>query len=212
MNLQNYYWYFESALPHRICDQIIEVGNSLREELALTGDETEKALKGQSLSNNEINDLKKRRDSNVSWLSDNWIYKEIQPYINTANTNANWNFQWDYSEACQFTKYGKGQFYDWHCDSFNLPYNDPTQKHYFNKIRKLSVTVSLNDGFEYEGGDLEFRLNSTRPDKKDTIICEDARKKGSIIVFPSFVWHRVKPVTKGNRYSLVIWSLGWPFR
>ena len=36
--------------------------------------------------------------------------------------------------------------------------------------------------------------------------------KGSIIVFPSFVWHRVKPVTKGTRYSLVMWNLGYPFK
>ena len=36
--------------------------------------------------------------------------------------------------------------------------------------------------------------------------------KGSIIVFPSFVWHRVKPVTKGTRYSIVMWNLGYPFK
>ena len=57
---------------------------------------------------------------------------------------AGWNFQWDYSEACQFTKYEKGQYYDWHCDGWDKPYNKPnTPEH--GKIRKLSVTVTLSD-------------------------------------------------------------------
>ena len=51
------------------------------------------------------------------------------------------------------------------------------------------------------------------PDKKrNTRICKDILPKGSLVVFPSFVWHRVKPVKKGSRYSLVIWNLGWPFK
>jgi len=43
-------------------------------------------------------------------------------------------------------------------------------------------------------------------------VCKEIKPKGSVVVFPSFVWHRVKPVTAGTRYSLVIWNLGWPFR
>ena len=50
------------------------------------------------------------------------IYKEIQPYIHQANNNAGWNFDWDYSESCQFTIYKKKQYYDWHCDSWDKPY------------------------------------------------------------------------------------------
>ena len=42
--------------------------------------------------------------------------------------------------------------------------------------------------------------------------CKEIRPRGSIVVFPSFVWHRVKPVTSGTRYSLVIWNLGYPWR
>ena len=66
-----------------------------------------------------------KRDSNIVWilkLPDRWIYKEIQRYVHQANENAGWNFQWDYSESCQFTKYEKGQFYDWHCDGWDRPY------------------------------------------------------------------------------------------
>jgi PKHD-type hydroxylase len=144
-------------------------------------------------------------------MSDHWIYKEIQPYVHQANANAGWNFKWDWSEACQFTIYKKGQYYDWHCDSWDKPYphEGPTK----GKIRKLSVTLSLTDPKEYKGGELEFDLRNEDPDKKPNIrVCTEILPKGSLVVFPSFVWHRVKPVTKGVRHSLVIWNLGYPFK
>ena len=81
------------------------------------------------------------------------------------------------------------------------------------KIRKLSVTVSLTDPKEYKGGELEFDFRDKDPDKKPNIrACTEILPKGSLVVFPSFVWHRVKPVTKGVRHSLVIWNLGYPFK
>ena len=67
-------------------------------------------------------------------------------------------------------------------------------------IRKLSVTVSLEDGDNYEGGNLEFDLRNREDSQSVILSAEQARAKGSIIVFPSFVWHRVAPVTKGTRY------------
>ena len=80
-------------------------------------------------------------------------------------------------------------------------------------IRKLSVTVSLSDEEEYKGGELEFDFRNLDPDKKRNIYkCKEILPKGSLVVFPSFVWHRVCPVKKGSRYSLVIWNLGRPFR
>ena len=120
--------------------------------MAVTG-----GMGDKNLSKKQIKDLKQKRDSNVVWMNDRWIYKEIQPYVHQANANAGWNFQWDYSESCQFTKYEKGQFYDWHCDGWDRPYvrehlNDPSH----GKIRKLSVTVSLSDPKDYKGGELEF--------------------------------------------------------
>tara|TARA_R100000700_G_scaffold31487_1_gene38587 strand:- start:364 stop:801 length:438 start_codon:yes stop_codon:yes gene_type:complete len=145
-------------------------------------------------------------------MSDRWIYKEIQPYVHKANESAGWNFQWDFSESCQFTKYEKGQFYDWHCDGWDKPYNQPnTPSH--GKIRKLSVTVSLSDPKDYKGGELEFDFRNMDPDKKPNIRkCTEILPKGSLVVFPGFVWHRVCPVKKGSRYSLVIWNLGWPYK
>ena len=209
MNLTNSYWYFQSAIPHRICDDIVRYGKSLQEQMAVTGGYGNV----KKLNQSQIKDLKKKRDSNVVWMSDRSIYKEIQPYINTANQNAGWNFQWDFSEPCQFTKYNKGQYYDWHCDGWEQPYQrqegDPTN----GKIRKLSVTVTLSDPKEYTGGELEFDFRNLDPDKpKKPIKCKEILPKGSLVVFPSFVWHRVCPVKKGSRHSLVIWSLGWPYK
>ena len=207
MNLINYYWYFKKAIPERICDDIVRHGKSIKDQMAVTGSYGQKKL-----NTKQVKDLKKKRDSNIVWMNDRWIYNEIQPYVNLANKNAGWNFEWSHSESCQFTKYEKGQFYDWHCDGWAEPYynpNDPTH----GKIRKLSVTVSLSDPKDYKGGELEFDFRNVAPDKKRNIKkCTEILPKGSLVVFPGFVWHRVCPVKKGSRYSLVIWNLGWPYK
>ena len=207
MNLEYYYWYFQSAIPPKICDAIIEDGKSQPEQIALTGD-----YDPEKVSEDDIKDVSKKRKSNVVWMNDRWIYNEIHPYINLANKSARWNFEWDHSESCQFTKYGKEQFYDWHCDSWEKPYNRPDDSSRHGKIRKLSVTVSLSDETEYEGGDFEFDFRNNDKGSNQPRLCKEIRPKGSVVVFPSFVWHRVKPVTSGTRYSLVIWNLGWPFK
>ena len=212
MNLQNYYYYFQSALTPRFCDELIKYGTAQQEQLALTGGQTNKINEGKPLSDEDLKDLKKKRDSNIVWLSDRWIYKEIQPYIHQANRLAGWNFDWDFSESCQFTKYKLNQFYDWHCDSWEAPYANPDNKDTHGKIRKLSVTCSLSDPKDYEGGELEFDFRNMDPDKPAIRKCAEIKPRGSIVVFPSHVWHRVKAVTKGTRYSLVIWNLGYPFK
>ena len=207
MNLTNYYWYFKSAIPERICDDIVKYGQQLQDQMALTG-----GLVDKKLNQKQIKDLKKKRDSNVVWISDRWVYKEIQPYVHQANANAGWIFDWDYSESCQFTKYKKGQYYDWHCDSWDQPYNVPNTPSY-GKIRKLSVTVTLSDPKNYKGGELEFDFRNKDVGKKNNIHkCTEILPKGSLVVFPSFVWHRVCPVKSGERNSLVIWNLGWPYK
>ena len=211
MNLSNYYWYFTSAIPPKICDDIIKYGLSKEERMARTG-----GLEDRKLSKDEIRNLKHKRSSDVVWLNDPWIYKEIQPYVHIANKNAGWNFQWDHSGACQFTKYKLNQHYDWHCDSWNRPYNKPNNPSEHGKIRKISMTCQLTDGSEYEGGELEFDYRDYDPYMRDTskhvVQVKEILPKGSIVLFPSFVWHRVKPVTSGTRYSLVVWNLGYPFQ
>jgi PKHD-type hydroxylase len=140
-------------------------------------------------------------------FGDPWIYKEIQPFVKIANKNAGWNFQWDYPESIQFTKYKKGQFYDWHCD---------TSEQEGPKIRKISMTCQLTDESEYEGGELEFDFRHYNPIKRDelqhVVREKEILSKGSVVLFPSFIWHRVKPVQKGTRYSLVVWFRGEKYK
>ena len=220
MNLENYYYYFKSALSPRICDEIIAYGKNQNTEIALTGgisnNNKTQTKKDGKLKKSALKNLHVKRKSDIAWLNDTWIYKEIHPYIHQANQNAGWNFEWDFSESCQFTRYGVGQYYGWHCDSWEKPYNRPDQPNTHGKIRKLSVTISLSHEDEYVGGELEFDMRNQKDweqDKKKAIHkCTEIRPRGSIIVFPSFVWHRVAPVTKGTRYSLVVWNLGKPWR
>ena len=79
------------------------------------------------------------------------------------------------------------------------------------KVRKLSVTINLNKPGEYEGGNLKFDFGPHAETKRFHEV-EEIRPQGSIIVFPSYVHHQVTPVTKGTRYSMVLWSLGQPFK
>ena len=207
MQLENYYYWFKKVVPSHLCDDIVRYAKSIQDQMAVTG-----GLGDRKLNKKEIQDLKKKRDSDIVWLNERWIYNAIHPYIHAANKEANWNFEWDFSESCQFTKYKKGQYYDWHCDSWDRPYDQPnTQSH--GKQRKLSVTLSLSDDKDYTGGELEFDMRNTDPDKKpNTHVLKEIRPKGSLVVFPSDVWHRVKPVKRGVRHSLVIWNVGDPFK
>ena len=217
MNLSNYYWYFKSALTSKFCDDVIKYGLQHQEDIAITGIlDSNRDLKKQPLKKEEIVDLKKKRNSNIVWLNDKWIYKEVHPYIHEANKKAGWNFNWDFSESCQFTKYKLNQYYDWHCDSWDVPYNKPEDPNSHGKIRKLSMTCQLTDGSEYQGGELQFDCRNYDPHMRDEdkhlLTVKEILPKGSIVVFPSFVWHRVQPVTRGTRYSLVVWHLGYPFK
>ena len=212
MNLSNYFWYFKSALTPKFCDEVIKYALEQKDGIARTG-----GFDKKELSKEDVKNIQRKRKSDLVWLNDRWIYKEIHPFVHEANKRAGWNFEWDRSESCQFTKYKQGLYYDWHCDSWDKPYdrkdkNSPDH----GKIRKLSMTCQLTDGSEYKGGELEFDFRQYDPPQRDE--SKHLRKvteilpKGSIIVFPSFLWHRVKPITRGTRYSLVLWHLGYPFK
>mgnify|MGYP003137461193 CR=1 FL=1 len=206
MNLENYYWFFRRALSDRFCDEIVKFGEEQKELTATTGGYADP----NDLTPKQKKELERKRKSNVVWMDQAWIFNEIHPYVREANRNAGWNFQWDLSESCQFTKYKLNQFYDWHCDSWEKPYNDPKSS-YHGKARKLSLILSLVDGSNYEGGDLQVDFRDKNDGQNSPRSIRELRQKGTIIVFPSFVWHRVTPVTKGTRYSLVCWHLGNPF-
>ena len=165
MNLQNYYYQFPAVLTPKFVDDIVAYGKSHTPEMAVTGgankDNEENLDKKGNLKKSIIKNIQKKRKSDVVWMNDRWIYKEIHPYVHEANRIAGWNFDWDWSESCQFTKYGVGQYYGWHCDSWDKPYSRPpladgTRPIDHGKIRKLSVTISLSHPDEYVGGNLEF--------------------------------------------------------
>tara|TARA_R100001129_G_C5270477_1_gene233966 strand:+ start:116 stop:757 length:642 start_codon:yes stop_codon:yes gene_type:complete len=205
------YWYFESALSKKFCEELILYGNQKIKSIGTVGDIPPVKNKHE-LSKKDKKALKTIRKSDVTFLNDFFIYNAICPFIQEANKNAGWNYEWSFSEDAQFTTYNKGYFYEWHTDGSHQPYKSPNQN-YDGKIRKLSVTVSLSDPKDYEGGHLEFDLsNPKQGNKRPGKLITEIRPQGSIVVFPSYVWHRVTPVTKGTRYSLVIWSIGKPWR
>ena len=80
----------------------------------------------------------------------------------------------------------------------------------WDKVRKLSMTVNLTDPKNYAGGNLKFDYG--HHGNKRFHVCNEIRPRGSIIVFPSYTHHCVTPVTRGTRYSLVLWSLGKPWK
>tara|TARA_B100000795_G_C22763584_1_gene424693 strand:- start:779 stop:1387 length:609 start_codon:yes stop_codon:yes gene_type:complete len=198
MNYKKLFYYFDSALSSFLCDKIIEEGYSNNPNIALTGST------GYTRSKKEIEQTKEIRNSNISWIGDWWVKKELEPYVKKANEMAGWNFNFTKSEASQFTIYEPGEYYDWHRDAQNYPYTQGEQK---GLIRKLSVTVSLSNPEDYEGGFLEFSRENDF-NKKYFYKVREILPRGSICVFPSYTWHRVSPVTKGKRLSLVQWNLG----
>jgi hypothetical protein len=80
MNISNYYWYFSGVLTPKFCDDVIAYANSQEEVMARTGGYGDRKLKKE-----EIKDLKRKRNSDLVWLNDTWIYKELHPYVHEAN-------------------------------------------------------------------------------------------------------------------------------
>ena len=76
MNISNYYWYFTSAIPPKLCDDIIKYGLSQAETMARTG-----GYEDKELTKDQIKDMKRKRNSDLVWLNDPWIYRELHPYI-----------------------------------------------------------------------------------------------------------------------------------
>lgn len=202
MILSNNYYYFNNALSKDFCKEIIDFAFAEKNKIkpALTGvlrpPEDKVTIK-------ELKEINKVRTSSIRFLDEPWIINKITPFVMEANKEANWNFQFTHSEKAQFTIYKDNEFYDWHCDTSVTPFEDGT-------IRKLSVTLSLNDDSEYEGGEFEID-NRNNFFEKNIHTLTNIRTAGSLVVFPSFLYHRVKPVTKGTRYSLVVWYSGRPF-
>ena len=137
------------------------------------------------------------RTSTNSWLfTDTWIAGILHNIMVRCNEYYCYDLV-HFDDQIQVTKYDELQQYGWHIDQAEMKSTD-------HLPRKLSITLLLNDDFE--GGELEI-YNPV--DQKTMPV---PMKAGSYCVFPSWVAHRVKPVTKGTRYSLVAWMNGPQFR
>ena len=209
MQLKYNYWYYRKALKKELCDKIISLCLKQNQGKASIAEEDDKEGR-YALAE----DADKLRDCYTSWINDPWIYDILNPFIHAANKQAGWNFQWDWNEPSQFTVYNKNQFYGWHCDQLSTPYNDTNtefpQENFNNKYRKLSLTLQLTPSSEYKGGDFQFKWFDYGKVKINQL--KNGRELGTLIIFPSFIWHQVTPVTEGTRQSLVNWSIGKPFK
>jgi PKHD-type hydroxylase len=253
MQLHNNYYFYKSVIDKKTCERIIETGMSEIEKYkklnipthATTFGNVDKASRPDAVPQNDktYEEIKKLnlnleqtyvRDSEVSWLSQTWIYDIILKYVYEANKLAGWNWQIDFSEPCQFTIYKPGGFYGWHRDGASdnigknkrfiygvtdkkiiddkIPEGYTTNPNFVGKVRKISMTLNLNSPEEYEGGELKFDFGPHKGESDRFHLCEEIKPQGSLIVFPSFLYHCVTPVTKGTRYSLVCWTLGEPFK
>ena len=171
------------------CQMIINAGRSEPRNDASVGNE--KGIKGGIVET-------KTRTSHISWIpfkKMTEMYKQLELVMKQTNGN---HFGFDnmqITEMAQYTEYPKGGFYDWHTDNDVNCANEPP-------VRKISMTCLLSPEHEFEGGDLQLM-------KEDKIA---KLKQGHAIFFASFIRHRVAPVTRGNRKSLVMWFGGTPFK
>ena len=190
VNQTNYYWFQEGFTP----EELLKIETQVAElpfQVAVT--EQGGQEKGENLDS---------RSSSIKWIpfSDDtkWIYDKIGAMAYEANKEM-YNFDLNFMpEQIQYTEYygtDKGH-YDWHMDIGSQG---------FMPFRKLSVTVQLSDPDEYEGGDLQFWTGGQYP-------ISGRRGKGNVVIFPSFLLHRVTPVVKGTRKSFVLWLGGGHYK
>jgi PKHD-type hydroxylase len=140
----------------------------------------------------------KTRTSHISWIPFNKMPEMYQTLENVMLRTNNNHFGFEgmkITEQAQYTEYPAGGFYDWHMDSDVVGMNEPP-------VRKISMTCLLSHESEFEGGGLELMSDGkiARP------------KQGQAIFFASYIRHRVIPITKGVRKSLVMWFGGPSFK
>jgi len=202
MNLIDFYYYFKERIPEKICNDIINecVKNKLFKVSVNNNKE-------EDIKNNKSDLDEKARESKVCFISHKWIYDILHPLIHEANKKGKWNFEFSCTEPLQFTQYGLNEFYNWHQDSTAYPFKN-SHPNFNGKIRKISSITNLSKPGDYEGGNLEFDFRNLRERSSNIRVCKEIKEQGSVVIFPSFIFHRVTPITKGTRYSLVSWSVG----
>jgi PKHD-type hydroxylase len=179
---QNYYYYTNGFNSEEL-DKVYKDVATLDFEQATTID---------SKSNG-----KEMRSSSVKWIPNtsqwSWLYFKLMDLAVQAN-NALWHFDlYSVQDSIQYTEYyaTENGHYTWHQD-----FGPGTPS-----LRKISITVQLSGPDEYEGGDLEYWQGGNN-------IIQAPKDKGVVFIFPSYMMHRVTPVTKGIRRSFVLWVGG----
>ena len=169
------------------CEMVIQAGHKQKLEVAQVG-----------MNNPKGGVDTKKRTTTISWIpfkEMTEMYSQIEATMQTSNLNHFGFENMKITEPAQFTEYPKGGFYDWHMDlDINGTHEPP--------VRKISMTILLSDPSTFKGGHLEFMEKNKVPELK----------QGQAIFFASFIRHRVAPVTKGMRRSLVMWFGGTPFK
>ena len=157
--------------------------------------------KEDTLTKGNINDASglTKRNSSVSWIKDVDICQRVLRVMK-KNVEDFSSLHIDNIEPLQYSEYDASQEYGWHQDVNNTPYAD-------GRVRKMSFSIFVNENFE--GG--EFDLEIYNPDANPRYIEIKKNPKANCIIFHSDVWHRVRPITKGVKKSLVGWILGKPF-
>ena len=193
------FYVFPRVVAPNVCEQIIK---DCKENIL------EKALIN-SYGNKSSRDDPVIRKTLVSFITDkdNKINELVWHFLREAN-KIQFNYDLEHFEAVQFAEYREGDFFDWHQDTSGIKQS--------NEIRKLSLTLVLSNPDTFEGGELQF-YNGGRPiqDMGEITadqIKSDIKAQGTVIVFDSQDWHRVTPVTKGVRHSIVCWTVGPDFK
>ena len=180
----------------RQCDRIIALGNSLEPSDGLL-----EGVDGSEVSDDSI------RSSRTAWIAPDdetwWIFDKLA----TVATRANRRYGFDltgFDEDLQFTHYDEpGAFYAWHQDGLDGGV----------ATRKLSLVVQLSDPSDYDGAELQLFDVVEDFDREELLDFTAASLgRGSVIVFPSYEYHRVLPLRAGTRQSLVAWVSGPAFR
>jgi PKHD-type hydroxylase len=167
------------------CQAIIKLADNLTEQEALV---------------NHGKKIEQIRNNSMFGIDDPNFMQTVLYSVLAANLQQGWNFDIQGVQPLQLSKYTVGEKYSWHMD-----YDHKEQ------ARKLTFNVVLND--DYEGGEFQFSWGSPSAPYRKRVIKEEAMKTpGRIVVFPSYYYHRVTPVTKGVRYSLTGWAYGPAFK
>ena len=173
------------------------------------------------------------RKSRIAWIDDPGLDIILLRMAKRISQESGWNVSLRRCDPVQYTEYDEGGKYDWHTDQA-----PPSQDHRDGvlKVRKISLTLFLNDPSEYEGGEFDVEIwgpngstggdaysitgnNNFDFDKQFDVKENNSEgryvtfklPKGNAVFFQSDQWHRVRPVISGVRKSLVVWFIGPPY-